>query len=168
MVYPGEPEIIPPRTRRVPFEITDAQLEHLASLLDDVFRVPGTSLRFGLDPLIGLIPGLGDFVTGAMSFLIIYGAWQRGLPRVTMARMFVNIAIDTLLGIVPVAGDAFDVVWKSNRMNYDLLMRAKSGTQKSHSLRDWLFLITLALGMAALIVIPFIAFIYLVRWIVRG
>src|ERR1700675_2763938 len=96
-----EPEIIPPRRRRLPPIITDEQLEHLASLLDDVFRFPGTNIRFGFDPLIGLIPGLGDIITGAMSFLIIYGAWQRGLPRVTMARMFVKIPIDTLGGIVP-------------------------------------------------------------------
>ena len=79
----GEPEIIPPRRTRAPV-ITDEQLEHLASLLDDIFRIPGTGIRFGLDPLIGLVPGLGDFITGAMSFLIIYGAWQRGLPRVRL------------------------------------------------------------------------------------
>src|SRR6185312_932019 len=168
MTNPSEPEIILPGKRRAPYEITDAQLEHLASLLDDVFRVPGTNLRFGLDPLIGLIPGLGDFVTGAMSFLIIYGAWQRGLPRVTMARMFTNIAVDSLLGIIPVAGDAFDVAWKSNRMNYNLLMRAKGGIKPSHSVRDWLFLGALALGMVALIVLPFLAFVYLLRWIMHG
>src|SRR5437870_11670968 len=104
------PEIIPPRRRSVPLNITDEQLEHLANLLDDIFRVPGTNIRFGLDPLIGLIPGLGDFITGAMSFLILYGAWQRGLPRVTIARMFANVAIDSLVGIVPVAGDLFDAV----------------------------------------------------------
>ena len=159
-----QPEIIPPRRRPLPPVITDEQLEHLASLLDDVFRLPGTSIRFGLDPLIGLIPGLGDFITGAMSFLIIYGAWQRGLPRVTMARMFVNIAIDTLCGIVPVIGDAFDVYWKSNRMNYNLLVRAKGGIQKSHSVRDWLFLIMLALGMLMLIILPMLAIFLVIRW----
>ena len=163
----GEPEIIPPRRPRAPV-ITDEQLEHLASLLDDIFRIPGTGIRFGLDPLIGLVPGLGDFITGAMSFLIIYGAWQRGLPRVTMTRMFVNIAIDTLSGIVPIAGDVFDLFWKSNRMNYNLLMRAKGGIQPSHSVRDWMFLIALALGMITLIAVPIVAFIFLLRWILHG
>lgn len=162
----GEPEIIPPR-KRLRFEITDQQMEYLASLLDDVFRVPGTNIRFGLDPIVGLIPGLGDFITGAMSFIIVYGAWQRGLPKVTMVRMFTNIAIDTLVGIVPVAGDTFDVFWKSNRMNYNLLMRAKGGIKTSHSVRDWLFLITLALGMVALIVVPCVAFFYLLHWMLH-
>jgi hypothetical protein len=164
MASPLQPEIIPPRRRRLTPVITDEQLEHLASLLDDVFRVPGTNIRFGLDPLIGLVPALGDFITGAMSFLIIYGAWQRGLPKVTMTRMFVNIAIDTLGGIVPIVGDAFDVYWKSNRMNYNLLMRAKGGIKTSHSVRDWLFLITLALGMVLLIVLPIVAIFFLIRW----
>lgn len=164
MASPLQPEIIPPPHRRLTPVITDEQLEHLASLLDDVFRLPGTNIRFGLDPLIGLVPALGDFITGAMAFLIIYGAWQRGLPKVTMARMFVNIAIDTLAGIVPVVGDAFDVYWKSNRMNYNLLMRAKGGVKTSHSVRDWLFLISLAVGMVLLLVIPIAAIFLLVRW----
>jgi len=167
MATPSQPEIIPPR-KVVRFEITDQQLEHLALLLDDIFAIPGTKLRFGLDPIVGLIPGLGDFITGFMSFIIIYGAWQRGLPRVTMVRMFTNIAIDTLLGIIPVAGDAFDVVWKSNRMNYNLLMRSKGGTKTAHTIKDWLFLIALALGMVALVVIPFMLVVWLVRWIIWG
>lgn len=167
MASPGQPEIIPPR-KAVKFEITDQQLQYLASLLDDVFVVPGTKLRFGLDPVVGLIPGLGDFITGFMSFIIIYGAWQRGLPRVTMVRMFTNIAIDTLLGIIPVAGDAFDVVWKSNRMNYNLLMRSQGGVKKSHTAQDWLFLIALALGMVALVVIPFMLMVWFVRWVIWG
>lgn len=173
MTDPGEPEIIPPSVprsgpwrQRAPV-ISDEQLEHLATLLDDCFHIPGTFIRFGWDPIIGLIPGLGDIVTGLMSFLIIYGAWQRGLPKVTMTRMFVNIAIDTLGGTVPVIGDAFDVYWKSNRMNYNLLMRAKGGIRTSHTVRDWLFLISLALGMMALVVLPVVAFIWLVRWVLH-
>src|SRR5258708_39328477 len=110
-----DPEILPPLRRSVPVTISDEQLDQLASLLDDMFNVPGTRIRFGLDAIIGLIPGLGDLITGAMSFLILYGAWQRGLPRVTISRMLANIAIDTLVGTVPIFGDAFDVMWKSNR-----------------------------------------------------
>src|SRR3954471_7630350 len=159
----GEPEIIPPR--RVPVNITDEQLEQLTRLLDDIFVIPGTNIRFGLDPLIGLIPGLGDFITGIMSFLIIYGAWQRGLPKVTMARMFANIAIDTVVGIIPIGGDFFDAAWKSNRMNYNLLMRTKGGAEKSHTLHDWLFLLALALGMMVLVVLPVVALLFLARWI---
>ena len=116
-----DPEILPPLRRSVPVTISDEQLDQLASLLDDMFNVPGTRIRFGLDAIIGLIPGLGDLITVAMSFLILYGAWQRGLPRVTIARMLANIAIDTLAGSVPIFGDAFDVMWRSNRRNMRLL-----------------------------------------------
>ena len=165
MTTPVEPEIIPPKRRRVPVRISDEQLDHLATLLDDIFRLPGTSIRFGLDPLIGLIPGLGDLITGAMSFLIVYGAWQRGVPRVTMVRMFVNIAIDTLGGIIPIAGDAFDVFWKSNRMNYNLLQRARAGNKPIHSIKDWLFLMVLAVAMLALLAIPIVLLLLVVHWV---
>src|SRR5258707_6599768 len=135
-----EPEILPPLRRSSRFTVSDEQLDQFASLLDDVFRLPGTRIRFGLDAIIGLIPGLGDLITGAMSFLILYGAWQRGLPRVTISRMLANIAIDTLVGSVPIFGDAFDVMWKSNRMNYNLLTRSNAGMKKSHTVQDWAFL----------------------------
>jgi hypothetical protein len=163
----SEPEIIPPRPRSAPIVISDEHLEHLASLLDDVFRVPGTNIRFGLDPLIGLIPGLGDFITGAMSFLILYGAWQRGLPRVTITRMFANVALDSLVGIIPIGGDLFDAAFKANRMNYNLLMRAQGGVRKSHSVRDWLFLVALIIGMAALIILPIVALLWMMRWVLH-
>jgi hypothetical protein len=134
--------------------IADEQLDQLASLLDDMFQLPGTRIRFGLDAIIGLIPGLGDLITGALSFLILYGAWQRGLPRVTITRMLANVAIDTVVGTVPIFGDAFDVIWKSNRMNYNLLTRSNAGIKRSHTIQDWLFLIVLALGMLALVALP--------------
>jgi hypothetical protein len=149
-----DPEILPPLRRSVPVTISDEQLDQLASLLDDMFNVPGTRIRFGLDAIIGLIPGLGDLITGAMSFLILYGAWQRGLPRVTISRMLANIAIDTVAGSVPIFGDAFDVMWKSNRMNYNLLTRSNVGIKKSHTIQDWAFLFLLALGMLVLIATP--------------
>ena len=78
---PGiEPEILPPR--RVPARgLSDEQLDHLAGVLDDIFHIPGTKIRFGLDPIVGLVPGLGDIISGLLSFLIVFAAWQRGLPR---------------------------------------------------------------------------------------
>jgi len=133
----NSPEILP--SRRGPL-ITDVQLARLATVLDDAFHVPGTGIRFGLDPLIGLFPGIGDAITGLLAFLIVFAAWQRRLPKVTMARMAVNILIDSVVGAVPVVGDAFDVVWKSNRMNYNLLMRHSTQPLRSHTWKDWLFL----------------------------
>jgi hypothetical protein len=159
-----DPEVLPPLRRRVPVTISDEQLDQLASLLDDMFNIPGTRIRFGLDAIIGLIPGLGDLITGAMSFLILYGAWQRGLPRVTISRMLANIAIDTLAGSVPIFGDAFDVMWKSNRMNYNLLIRSSRGIKKSHTLQDWLFLMLLGLGMVMLISLPIVVIVLIIHW----
>jgi hypothetical protein len=83
--------------------------------------VPGTPLRFGLDSVIGLFPGLGDVLTSAISLLIVHHAWQTGASRFTIARMLGNVGIDFLVGAVPFLGDVFDVVWKANRKNAHLL-----------------------------------------------
>lgn len=155
-----EPEIIPPK-RRGGRKLDDATLGAMASILDDLFRLPGTSIRFGLDPLLGLIPGLGDLVTSVASFLIVFAAWQLGLPRVTMARMVANIAIDTLVGAVPVVGDVFDVAWKSNRKNLALLQRATERRRPSAS--DWLFLAAIAVIALLVLIAPFAVIWLIVR-----
>src|SRR6266404_2777862 len=169
MVQSYQPEVLPPR--RSPLrsfeqvQITDQQLDQLASLLDDAFGIPGTKVRFGLDPLIGLIPGLGDLITGIMSFLIVFAAWQRGLPRVTMARMMANIGIDTLVGMVPILGDTFDVLWKSNRMNYNLLRRWTDEPERNrtHTIKDWAFLILLVVVALILIAAPIVLLTLIVQ-----
>lgn len=98
-----------------------AQARALAKLLDRAVRIPGTNIRFGLDAVLGLIPGGGD-VAGAVfsTWLIMLGA-QMGLPRHVIARMVANVAIDTFGGSVPIIGDLFDVAWKSNSRNLELL-----------------------------------------------
>ena len=95
----------------------------IARLLDDLIRVPGTNIGIGLDPIIGLIPGLGDVLGGAMSSYILFVAAQEGAPTSVLARMLGNIALDSLVGVVPVVGDLFDVGVKANRRNVDLLER---------------------------------------------
>ena len=157
---PSEPEILSPSGARVR-GLTDEQLDHLAAVLDDVFHIPGTKIRFGLDPIVGLIPGLGDIITGLLSFLIVFAGWQRGLPRVALSRMVINIGIDTLLGSIPVVGDVFDTVWKSNRMNYNLLVRYRGGARKGLVARDWLFFAVLVLSIAATVVLPIVVVIAL-------
>src|SRR5437588_7010539 len=107
-----EPEILPPR-RPPRGGLTDEQLDHLAGVLDDIFQIPGTNIRFGLDPIVGLVPGLGDIISGFLSFLIVFAAWQRRLPKIAIMRMVVNIGIDTLVGSIPILGDAFDTAWKA-------------------------------------------------------
>ena len=98
-----------------------ARLDALASLLDTAFIVPGTNIRFGIDALIGLVPGIGDAVTTLMSLYIVREARELGAPRHLIARMLVNVALDSVVGAVPFLGDAFDVMWRANRRNMTLL-----------------------------------------------
>lgn len=162
---PVEPEIIPPEPPEGE-ALTDDSLAVLASLLDDAFRIPGTPIRFGLDPLIGLIPGLGDLIGGIASFVIIFAAWQRGLPRVTISRMLANNAIDTLLGTVPFVGDVFDVAWKANRKNLNLLQREARRPQRQQW-RDWLFLAAVAVAAVVLMAIPVVVLWFIVQAVRR-
>src|SRR3984893_11566 len=141
--------------RRSRATFTDEHLDYIASLLDDMFRVPGTQIRFGLDFLIGWIPGVGDAVAGVASLVIIISAWRRGAALVTLGRMITNVVLETLMGAIPVAGDAFHVVWKANRRNYRLLMREKNrALGESHAWRDVLFFVLLLLGVLCLVAVP--------------
>jgi hypothetical protein len=95
----------------------------VATILDDAIRVPGTDLRFGIDPLVGLVPGLGDLLGGAASIYIILEAARAGAPSSVLFRMAVNVGVDSLVGALPVLGDLFDFAWKSNSRNVELLAR---------------------------------------------
>jgi hypothetical protein len=115
------------------------QVRFIARLMDEQFTLPGTKVRFGLDSIIGLFPGLGDVITSAISLLIVHHAWQTGASPLTLARMLGNIGVDFAVGAVPVLGDLFDVAFKANRKNARLLERhlhqltAKQGLHRSFS-----------------------------------
>ncbi|MEA2937059.1 MAG: hypothetical protein QOC56_563 [Alphaproteobacteria bacterium] len=98
-----------------------ARLDALAALLDTAFIVPGTNIRFGFDALVGLVPGIGDAVTTAISLYIVHEARQLGAPGHLIARMLGNVVVDGLVGSIPLLGDAFDVMWRSNVRNMRLL-----------------------------------------------
>jgi len=98
-----------------------ARLNALAKLLDSAVLVPGTNVRLGLDGVLGLVPGIGDFVTTLMSLYIVYEAHQLGVPKHLIIRMLGNVALDGLVGSVPLVGDAFDLLWRANRRNMALL-----------------------------------------------
>jgi hypothetical protein len=89
--------------------------------LDTAFVIPGTNIRFGADALIGLAPGIGDSVTTALAAYIVYEAHQLGAPRRVLIRMIGNVAIDGIVGAVPVFGDLFDVAFRANRRNVRIL-----------------------------------------------
>lgn len=175
MSVAGEPEVIPPdapwpsaaaEEDKESF-LSDENLEYLVALLDDIFQVPLTGIRFGLDPVIGLIPGVGDWITGAVSFLVLVAGWKRGLPRVALARMVVNIGIDSLVGTVPVLGDVFDVGWKSNRKNFTLLQAYREPRRRSQTWRDWAFLLLLVAAVGLLLAAPFVVLILVIHWLRR-
>ena len=98
-----------------------ARLDALATLLDTAFILPGTNVRFGFDALIGLVPGIGDAITTAISLYIVHEARQLGAPAHLILRMLANVAVDAFVGAVPLVGDAFDVLWRANRRNVRLL-----------------------------------------------
>ncbi len=144
--------IAPPRPRPVP-----AWLEHLVRLLEDRFTVPGTQLRFGLDALIGLIPGVGDAASAAGSAGVFWLALQRGVPRVVIARMALNVAFDALVGSIPFVGDAFDFVWKANRRNLQLVERYQdTPTPKRARANDYFIMGFVSLLLIAAVALPFV------------
>jgi len=122
-------------------------------------------VSFGLDGLIGLIPGLGDVATNIVSALIIIRAMQNGVHRAVILRMVLNLGIDTVLGLVPVIGDAFDFAYKANIRNVQIYRDAMNGTRQPA--RDWAFIAIVALLLIGLIVLPILALIYLVQTLLR-
>ena len=131
----------------------DDSLERLAWLMDDLIRIPGLNWRFGLDALVGLIPGFGDTATTLASFYILASAVRYRVPKITMLRMGLNIGIDYVVGSLPLVGDLFDAWWKSNQKNIALLQkRATVSAEEARSgkLSDWLFVGMIILLLAGL------------------
>jgi len=170
-----EPEVLPPgselppRADGLPLRshhgarwFDDEHLDVLSHLLDDCFRVPGTQIRFGLEGIIGMVPGIGDVLHGLASSLIVLAAWMRGLPYATLLRMLFNLLLDVGIGAVPFFGDIFDIAWKANRRNYALLTRHLAEPRR-HVWRDWVFLAAIAAALLTLIVLP----LYLLGWMVE-
>jgi hypothetical protein len=158
------PEFLPPGTtlrQRGARIFDDENLDLLSHVLDDWFRIPGTSIRFGIDGIVGLIPGVGDLLGGLASTIIVVAAWFRGVPTVTVARMVANVAIEVFVGAIPFLGDVFDIAWKANRRNYKLLAGSLAATPRNTA-GDWLFFAAIGLGVLALSMLPFL----LMSWLI--
>ena len=126
------------------------RLQRLARLWDSAIRIPGTQVRVGLDPLVGLIPGLGDAAGALVSAYIVLEAARFDLPASTLLRMLANVAIDALLGTVPVVGDIFDVAWRANLRNVALIEHHLADPHAAHrASRFWLVLVVAALVLLA-------------------
>lgn len=145
----------------------DKSLDRLGWLMDDLFRVPGLGWRFGLDALIGLIPGFGDTATSLVSFYILATAVRYRVPKITLARMGLNIGIDYVVGSLPLVGDLVDAWWKSNQRNLDLLKKRATVSPeeaRAGNASDWLFVGGIMVGLIALaIASAFISFYLLLR-----
>lgn len=136
-------------------------IRSVAQLLDSAFVVPGTSIRLGLDPILGVFPGLGDLVSPLFTIGVIWLARDLDIPRVVQLRMIFNVAVDTLIGMVPVAGDLFDVAWKANDMNVALLER-HAYEERHPTPGDWAFVIGAIIVLLLLAAAPFL----LLGWLV--
>ena len=136
-------EVLPPEDRSGSRR-TSASLEPLfrwlALIMDEFLRFPGTKIRFGLDPIIGLLPGIGDVSSAIISAMALIHAARYGVPKILLARMATNILINELVGIIPGLGDAFSFWFKSNVRNYKLLRRYSAAPTRSRK-GDWIFLV---------------------------
>jgi hypothetical protein len=139
-------------------------LRQLARLLDAAVRIPGTEIRVGLDALLGLIPGAGDIAGGVLSTFIIVQAAKLGAPRAVLARMVMNVAVDSIVGAVPILGDLFDIGWKSNMRNAQLLERyverphATRAASRGAVIAAVTAVLLIVVGMIAVVVV-------IVRWL---
>lgn len=134
-------ELLPPEEKEKRATL-DPLFKWIAIIMDDFLRVPGTKFRFGLDPIIGLLPGIGDTGSAFVSALALIAAARRGVPKILLARMSLNILINELVGIIPGLGDAFSFWFKSNARNYELLKKYSAVPGRSRK-SDWIFVIAI-------------------------
>jgi len=148
-------------------------IRRLSNLLDEAIAIPGTSWRFGLDPLLSLIPAAGDYISLSLSVYIVWQAYRLGTPRETLIQMVIHLFLDAFLGTVPVAGDAFDFVWKANTKNLQLLEShlahggqrdtGNLGTEGKTRPGDRWFLLLLISGVAVFVIGATALFLFLLR-----
>lgn len=136
--------------------------------MDDAIAIPGTNLRIGWDAILGfLVPGAGDALTGLSHVALLVYAFRRRLPKVVLVRMVLNAGLDLLTGAVPVLGDLFDMAFKANRRNLDLLERAESSGVRSATRGDYLFVGGAIASVLLIMLIPLFLAAALVAWLGR-
>jgi hypothetical protein len=159
----GETGVVPRQT--IPPDVSLGWLRTWATVLDSQFRVPGTNIRFGLDPILSLVPGLGDLTSPVFATLLIVQAIHQRVPKVIILRMLANALIDAFIGAVPIAGNVADVFWRANTKNLSLLERhARPGLQPTRA--DYFFGYALAalFGMAVLVPVALAIWLAAALW----
>jgi len=128
----------------------DAIVRLIAHVMDNLFKVPGSNWRFGLDPLLGLLPYYGDAIANLISAAVLSQAARFGVSRIVIARMAINVLINAIVGSIPVFGDAFSFWFKSNARNYELLRR-HAGKRRGSTKGDWAFVVIVTVVLVAVI-----------------
>jgi Domain of unknown function (DUF4112) len=164
--FPAVPTSQDARWTRGAWIFRDQFLDRLEYLLEEVFRVPGTRMRFGIDGIVGLVPAAGSVLAGLFSLVIPLAGWVRGIPYVALVRMAINVGIGVLIGSIPLFGDIFDIAWKANHRNLRLLRR-HLGTQRRQTWHDRIFLLALVGVLGAIFAIPIVLAVWLVLWMVN-
>jgi hypothetical protein len=132
----------------------EESLEILSRWLDDLIRIPVVGWRVGLDAIIGLVPGFGDTATTLASFYILIAGVRYGVPKITLLRMALNIAIDYLVGALPFIGDVFDFVWKANKKNLELIKQRATVSPEERrrgKFSDWIFVLFIMLALVGIL-----------------
>jgi hypothetical protein len=135
-------------------------------LLDTAFRVPGTSIRFGWDPIVGLIPWVGDVATALFACALIVEAHRMRVPRVLQFRMLVNVAVDVLMGLVPFIGDVADVFWKANSRNMAMIERHVAQPRPATA-GDYLFVAAVLTAVVLVAAVPLVLMYWLVYVVIQ-
>jgi hypothetical protein len=139
-------------------------LRRVAELLDSAFVLPGTTYRIGLDPIVGLVPWVGDLVSPLFTVVLLWQARDVRVPKVVLGRMIFNAAVDGIIGAIPFAGDLFDFGWKANQRNMALLER-HAYEQHPASLGDWAFVLTMIALVVLLAAVPLVIAAWLISWV---
>jgi Domain of unknown function (DUF4112) len=135
----------------------------LADLLDQRFTIPGTSIRIGLDPILGLIPGIGDGLANIAGSTILLIAAQYRLPKIVILRMGLNVALNAMIGAVPIFGDIFSIWFRSNVKNVQLLERYLSADERATTFGNWIFVIAIVGGIILLLIGILVATVWLIK-----
>ena len=144
-------EVLPPETEAGGTKPVEPLFRLIALFMDNLIRVPGTKFRIGLDPIIGLIPGIGDTGAALVSAMALIQAARQGMPKIVLARMATNILVNEAIGIVPVIGDAFSFWFKSNARNYELIKQYSTGTRRGSTRSDWVFVIGVLIALVLIV-----------------
>lgn len=151
------PPLVPEIVDDGPLPADILALQRLARLLDQAVAVPGTTRRVGLDPLLGLLPGIGDFVSSGLALVIVHGALRHRVPSRKVWRMLANVLLDGVVGTVPVFGDIIDALYTSNVKNAELLVKHRDATRPPRSGREVAGVLALA-ALATLIAVGLAVF----------